>query len=35
MIAALCIIFAVEIAALYIFGSKKMKFVLDIKEEIK
>ncbi len=34
IIAVLCIAFAVEIAALYIFGSKRIKFVLDTKEEI-
>ncbi len=33
VIAVSCIAFAVEVVALYIFGSKKMKFVLDIKEE--
>lgn len=33
IIAALCIIFAVEIAVMYVFGSKRIKFVLDTKEE--
>lgn len=33
VIAALCIIFAVEISVMYIFGSKRIKFVLDTKEE--
>lgn len=35
IIGALCIIFAVEIAAMYVFGSKRIKFVLDTKEETK
>lgn len=33
IIAALCIMFTVEIAVMYVFGSKRMKFVLDTKEE--
>jgi len=35
VIAALCIIFAVENAVMYVFGSKRIKFVLDTKEEIR
>ena len=34
IIAVLCISFAAEIIALFIFGSKKIRFVLDTKEEI-
>lgn len=34
IISVLCIVFAVEIAVLYIFGSKKIKYVLDTREEI-
>lgn len=34
IITVLCIAFVIEIAALYIFGSKRIKFVLDTKEEI-
>lgn len=34
IISVLCIVFAVEVAALYIFGSKRVKFTLDTKEEI-
>lgn len=34
IVAVLCISFAVEIVALFIFGSRKIKFVLDTKEEI-
>lgn len=34
IITVLCVSFAVEITALFIFGGKKIKFVLDTKEEI-
>lgn len=34
IITVLCIWFALEIIALFIFGSKKVKFVMDTKEEI-
>lgn len=34
IITVLCIAFTVEIASLYIFGSKRIKFVLDTKEDI-
>lgn len=34
IITVVCICFALEIIALYIFGGKKVKFVLDTKEEI-
>lgn len=34
IVAVLCIAFAVEIIALFIFGGKKIKFVLDTREEI-
>lgn len=34
IISVLCIVFAVETAVLFIFGSKRIKFVLDTKEEI-
>ena len=34
IIAVLCITFAVEIITLFIFGSKKIKFVLDTRKEI-
>ncbi len=34
IITVLCIAFSVEIVALFIFGSKKIKFILDTKEEI-
>ena len=34
IIAVLCVWFAAEIVALFIFGSKKIKFVLDTREEI-
>ena len=34
IIAVSCIVFAVELAGLYIFGSKRIKFVLDTKEDI-
>ena len=34
IISVLCIVFAVELAGLYIFGLKRIKFVLDTKEDI-
>lgn len=35
IITVLCVWFALEIIALYIYGSKKIKFVLDTKEDIR
>ena len=34
IISVLCIVFAVEIAALFVYGSKKIKFDLETKEEV-
>ena len=35
IIAVLCVVFAAEITALFIYGSKKIRFVMDTKEELK